>query len=282
MVDVGAQRQDALDGRVVHPPGLGLGQVVGQVRADHHQGVRAPQEGEDRLGGPVGGDPAHGQGHHVRPGQDGGQEGELDLQGVLGGVDVGAGDHQPGGGQRLDLRGDLHRHGAQRGVHGPAAGQGQGAHAHPVGGPQHDDPADPPAQGPGPRPGQGGGGAGVDVAGVGDDERRGGGGAVAGRGARRLQHGLDVGPQAGGLGGIEQARHRRRTHLLGLWWLTHEDRAPWIARRLQATRTARPAGPITRGGAAPAGAEGGPGRPGGGGTRARAGPGVRGVTRAGP
>ena len=46
VADVGAQRQDALDGRVVHPAGLGLGQVVGQVRADHHQGVRAPQEGK--------------------------------------------------------------------------------------------------------------------------------------------------------------------------------------------------------------------------------------------
>ena len=48
-------------------------------------------------------------------------------------------------------------------------------------------------------------------------------------GARRLQHGLDVGPQTSGLGGVEQARHRRWAHLLGLRRLTHEDRAPWIA-----------------------------------------------------
>ena len=142
---------------------------MGQVGADHDQGVRSAQERADRLGDPVGVDPAHRQGHHAGLGQDGEKEGELDLQGVLGRVNVGPGDHQRAGGQCLDLRGNLHRHGTQRGVHGAVAGQGEGSHAHPVRGPQQHDPADSSSQGFGPRPGQGGCGSRVDVAGVRDD-----------------------------------------------------------------------------------------------------------------
>ena len=47
-----------------------LGQVVGQIRADHDQAVLAPQEGAYGAGRLLRADPAHRQWHHGNTGQE--------------------------------------------------------------------------------------------------------------------------------------------------------------------------------------------------------------------
>ena len=205
---VGVEGEDLRRGELVEILGRGVGQVVGEVGRDHHQGLWAAPEGRQHLGHVARRGSPHREGDQREGAERLLQEGELHLQRVLQGVGGGAPRHL-GQAQGDPDRLLVDRHPAERGEEAPGLGERQADHRHVVGRPQQHHPLDPRARGAQLGVGDRRGRPGVDVAGVRDHQRL--GAPVDAQRGGREQPGQG-GPQRGRLAGVEGPGHRGRPY----------------------------------------------------------------------